>query len=65
MDGLAGDPLDLGQQARGGGLGDGHAVGGKAKLAGFGQCRQQPQVAEFQATAQQGIGFNHIISAIY
>jgi hypothetical protein len=34
VDGAAGDPLDLGQKAAGGGLGDAEAIGGAADLAG-------------------------------
>ena len=64
VDGLAGNPLNLGQQARGGGLGDGEAVGGGADLAGFGQGVQKAEVAEFQPLSQQAIGVIHIKFAI-
>ena len=66
VDGLAGDPLYLGQKARGGGLGDADLICGKADLPGFQEAGHQSQMRKFQPTGLQWVRTErcHIISGM-
>ena len=65
---MSDDLFNLGHQTRGGGLRNADGGGGLGQLTGFRQRRQQPQMAEFEALSQQGIGavgLAHIIPAMF
>jgi hypothetical protein len=55
MDRVACDPLNLGQEARCGRLGDANGGGGCPDLAGLGKGRDDAQMAKFQAAPKEDV----------
>ena len=55
VDVMADDPLDLGQQTRGGGLRDAKRLGSQTQLSGLLQGHQKLQMPQFEAAFQEGV----------